>query len=147
MNKKIILNEIYAEPGINFDEIYKYQTAETLMQNLNNSFFEDGLLLTKYPGYQLNIILTTKSKKLADISLDLYKPVKVTENFILCKPIISKSKKWIEFTVYLPYLNTVNEKTGLDILLSNFSLALKNLLNYLEYKQENIDKIISSVKI
>ena len=145
MPKKIFIHEIYAEVDVDFDFVYPYEVSKKTSENINNAYIEDGLMLDRYKDYQIAFIITTKDNTLENIAKTLGKPEHVTDEYIVCRPSIRKKSMIVEYVIYLPYRDIKNSNKPLQDLLSKLSSAVSFIFEKLEYKQENIDKIIKSI--
>ena len=139
---------MYTEIGIDFQSILTGDLAKLISDRILKSFIEDGKLLSNYKEYSLSTILATKQDSLVLISKTLRNPIEITNDYIICKPSKSRSKdfKYIEYTYYLPYHDIIDNENPLAKLLDCMKKAISRILQDLEYTQENIDKIVNSIK-
>ncbi len=138
--KKITLSQIYAEVNINFDNIITHEDLTNLMDTIREYFIQDGLLLSRFKDYKLALILTTKKADLQEINL--YNPVSVSDDYIICKPLVSNKNNTITYTFYLPYLTIQSNKNPKVKFTSCFTKAVYRILEDLEYEKDIIEKIL-----
>lgn len=147
--KKIIIPDIYLEPGINFKSFYNYQIHVKLQDSLNNSFIEDGLMLTKYKDYQLIISISPTMLEFSEIQKKILPVLYIKDNYMICSAHITRQKNYkaIEFFVYLKYeefLKSINPIEKYLLLMRDY---LSFILTYLKYQEDNIKKVVNGVEI
>ncbi|MEN9852642.1 MAG: hypothetical protein RI996_585 [Candidatus Parcubacteria bacterium] len=139
MNKNISLMQLYSEVGVNFEKVFPYKISNLLMTDLNNNFIKDGKFLNEFDGYQLGIILTTKKGDLSKIAEDIKNPILVDSDYIICKPLVSKKNKTVDYVIYLPFLL---EKKDEKIFTTYFLKAIEQVFHHLNYSDKSAKKII-----
>ncbi len=142
--KKIIIPDIYLEPGVTFESFYDYKIHTDIQDRLNSVYVDDGLMLDKYKNYQLIITTSPTKKDFSEIEKKIMSPIYITDSYIICQPHITKQKdyKAIEFFVYVSYDTIMKSEDPYLAYVAYLKDALTNVFSELEYSVNNISKVV-----
>jgi hypothetical protein len=112
----ISAGSIYAEVDCSFEISHK--VYKLICEKLNEKIKADGIFKSKYEGYQLDFITSTRS--------DL-------KELLIMGPTISKRYKVVEYVLYVPYYPVID--------------SVNYLKTFLDYYEEGVQEVLKIVKI
>lgn len=120
---------IYAEVGYSFEISHKIY--KLIDEKLNQIIKPDGIFKTKYQGYQLVFITSTRS--------DL-------KELLIMGPTISRRYKVVEYVLYIPYYPVINSENYLKTFLDYYEDGVKKVLEIVKIDSTPIASIFADIK-